>query len=120
MYLLLFRYDEANRAEDNATEKTVSPGPVVQLVGASSYTPKMLQVQFLVRTHACVAGSLSSQVRVGSNRSVFLSHMNVSISLHLSLSPLPHSLKSINISTAPWLVWLSGLSAGLQTKGLPV
>ena len=39
-------------------------------------------------------------------------------SMFLSLFlPFPHFLKKIS---APWLVWLSGLSASLQTKGLLV
>ena len=56
---------------------------------------------------------------------MFLFHINVSL-------PLSFSLNSISISSGedfkklkkkkkePWLVWLSGLSVGLQTKGSPV
>ena len=32
----------------------------------------------------------------------------------------PMSVDFENVAIVPWLVWLSGLSAGLQTKELPV
>ena len=50
-----------------------------------------------------------------------LTSVPLSFSLSLSLSPLPPPLSKINkqdkrTQNVPWLLWLSGLSAGLWTK----
>ena len=71
-------------------------------------------VWFPVRAHAWVVGQVPTWGQARGNWSMLLCHIYVSLPLFL---PFPHFLKKIS---ALWLVWLSGLSASLQTKGLLV
>ena len=64
------------------------------------------QVRFPVR--ACIEG----------NQSMFLLYISVSHSL--PSFPSPKINKILKKEMQPWLVWLSGLSRGLRTKGLQV
>ena len=72
---------------------------------------------FCFKSNSLLIGSHIRQLlRFSILRKSFPSH-------HLKMFPLfqsPTSQKTFKNQLVPWLVWLSGLSTGLRSKGLPV
>ena len=93
------------------------------LAGVSQWTEhrpanQKIAGSILVGAHAWVASWVPSQRHARDSQLMYVQHIDVSLPLFLTL--FSSLQKYIKIKSLSWLVWLSGLNAGLLTKGSPV